>query len=171
MQVRNGGLVFAWLKPSVRAFIGKKIREVFFNMKKQFKLLATLLCCIVTFATVACGKASDVEYSITVDLSAYEFESETVTLLDYMNKLVEDGKMTFTTSGSGEMILITAINGQKQTTKSYWMLYTNDDTEGVAGTEYGSYEYEGQTLGMANFGAASLNVKDGCVYVWVYQTY
>lgn len=140
-------------------------------MKKQFKLLATLLCLVVAFATVACGKSSDFEYVIEVDLSAYEFESETVTLLDYMNKLVEDGKMTFTTSGSGEMILITAINGKEQTTKSYWMLYTNDDTEGIASTEYGSYEYAGQTLGSANFGAASLNVKDGCVYVWAYKTF
>lgn len=140
-------------------------------MKKQFKLLATLLCIVVVFATVACGNTSDLEYVIEADLSAYEFDSETVTLLDYMNKLAEDGKMTFTTSGSGEMTMITAINGTSQTTKSYWMIYTNDDTAGVASTDYGFYEYEGQTLGMANFGAASLNVKDGCVYVWAYQTF
>lgn len=140
-------------------------------MKKQLKLLAALLCLVVAFATVACGNVSDLECVIEVDLSAYEFDSETVTLLDYMNKLAEDGKMTFTTDGSGEMTMITAINGTSQTTKSYWMLYTNDTTEGVASTEYGSYEYKGQTLGMANFGAASLNVKDGCVYVWTYQTF
>lgn len=168
--MRNGGLVLRAVNLPSEPLSVENTGGIF-NIKKQFKLLATFICFIVAFATVACGKESDFEYAITADLSAYEFESETITLLDYMNKLAKDGEMTFSMSGSGEMTMITSINGKEQTTKSYWMLYTNDDTAGVASTEYGSYEYAGQTLGMANFGVASLNVKDGCVYVWVYQTF
>lgn len=141
-------------------------------MKKLYKLLIAVVCVIVAFASVGCNNVSDrSECAITVDLSAYSFDSETVTLLDYMGKMSAEGKLTYETSGSGDFIMITSINGMSQKGSSYWMLYTNDTTEGVASTEYGSYEYNGETLGMANFGAASLVVKDGCVYVWAYQAF
>ncbi len=85
-------------------------------------------------------------------------------LLDVMKLAQTEGKLTFTESNG----MIMSINGKENTADwSYcWMLYTSD--EEMSTTAYGTYEYEGQTLGGANLGAGALPVVDGEIYVWVY---
>ncbi|MGN1372835.1 MAG: DUF4430 domain-containing protein [Candidatus Coproplasma sp.] len=130
------------------------------NLKKSW--IALLLCLIATvFGVCFVGCNKEVEpVAITVS-QAYDGE----TLLQYMEDMQKDGELSFTVSDG----MVTGINGTSQTTNTYWMLYTSD-TEN-ANTAWGTYEYDGQTLGSAIYGAESLTVKNGCVYVWVFTTF
>lgn len=134
------------------------------NFKKNW--LALLLCLVATvfgMCFVGCKKNVDANaerVAITV-VNATENES----LLEYMEGLQKDGELTFTI----EKGMVTAINGITQTTNTYWMLYTSD-TEN-ANTAWGTYTYDGQELGSSTLGAESLNVKNGCVYVWVFTKF
>ena len=65
--------------------------------------------------------------------------------------------------------MVTSINGITQTANTYWMLYTSDEDN--ANTGWGTYDYDGKSLGSAIYGAESLTVKDGCVYVWVFTKF
>lgn len=65
--------------------------------------------------------------------------------------------------------MITELDGTKNSTKSFWMLYTTDEAN--ANTAWGTYEYNGATLGSAVLGAGELLVAQGETYVWVYQTF
>ena len=65
--------------------------------------------------------------------------------------------------------MVTSINGKANTTNSYWMLYTSDAEN--ANNSWGTVEYEGNTYGSAMYGADSLTIKDGCLYIWEYQTF
>lgn len=129
-------------------------------MKKRW--LAVLLCVIAAVfgvCFIACNKNPD-PVAITVSEA-----TDGETLLEYMNGLEEDGTLKFTVNDG----MVTSINGVSNTTNSYWMLYTSDSDN--ANTEWGTYEYNGQTLGSATLGAESLTVVNGCVYVWVYTTF
>ena len=88
-------------------------------------------------------------------------------LIDVMEQAKADGELTYETSNG----MITSINGKVNPADwSYcWMLYTSDSS--MASTEYGTYEYEGQTLGGAVLGVEALPVVDGGIYVWVYQKF
>ena len=44
-------------------------------------------------------------------------------------------------------------------------------SEEMANTAWGTYEYNGETLGSAIVGAEALPVVDGEVYIWVYQSF
>jgi hypothetical protein len=49
------------------------------------------------------------------------------------------------------------------------MLYTSDsDNSNVA---WGEIEYDSNVYGSAILGAEMLTVKDGCLYIWVYQSF
>ncbi len=128
-------------------------------MKKR--LLWVLLCIVTVFGVcfAACNKTPD-PVAITVSDS-----TEGETLYEYMCELEEKGELSFSSNDG----MITQLNGVSNTTNSYWMLYT-DDAEN-SNTAWGTYEYEGKTLGSAKLGASSLVVVDGCVYVWVYETF
>ncbi|MGN0823589.1 MAG: hypothetical protein ACI4MB_00815 [Candidatus Coproplasma sp.] len=135
------------------------------NFKKNW--LAFLLCIVVAafgVAFAACNKnavdANDERVAITV-VNATENES----LLDYMQTLQGDGKLTYTIDNG----MVTSINGINQTTNTYWMLYTSDTDN--ANDAWGTCEYNGQTLGSATLGAERLKVKEGCVYVWVFTKF
>lgn len=132
-------------------------------MKKR--LLWVLLCIVTVFGVcfAACNKTPD-PVAITVSDS-----TEGETLYEYMCDLEEKGELSFEYSDSQYGAYVTAINGVSNTTNSSWMLYT-DDAEN-SNNAWGTYEYEGKTLGSASLGAGSLVVVDGCVYVWVYETF
>lgn len=135
-------------------------------MKKKW--LALLLCVIAAVFGVcftACNKNDDVEPVVITVSEAAENES----LLDYMNGLQEDGKLTFTYSMSTYGAYITSINGISAATNTYWALYTNDTNADVNSGL--TYDYNGETLSYSNLGASGLEVVNGCVYVWVYTTF
>ena len=132
------------------------------------------IACVFSF--VACGeeekplvvKDSDTCIVITVSSKQMNVTADT-TLLDYMNSLKNDNKIEFTTSGSGEMIMVASIYG-KENAADYsecWMLYTSDADN--ANTAWGEIEYNGNVYGSAVLGAASLKVKEDCLYIWVYK--
>jgi hypothetical protein len=88
-----------------------------------------------------------------------------VTVLEYMSQMEENGELSFTIENG----MITKINGTKNGTNSYWMLYTNDAEN--SNTAWGTYEYKENTYGSAVLGAESLQIKAGSTYIWLYQTF
>ena len=146
-------------------------------MKRKITSIFTLLLAVVFSALFlfACDKkgggkvdASVVEQSesllvIRVD----ELEGE-ATLLDVMNYLKDEEKITFVSESSKYGEAIISINGVKGgvTDNPCWMTYTSDTDEVNASLAWGGYEYQGQMLGSCNFGMSSMPVKAGCIYVW-----
>ena len=131
-------------------------------MKRKLSVLLASLLCMVTlcFAFVGCQKGDVDDVVITV-----ENASQDQTLLSYMQALQEEGTLLFTVSDG----MVIKINGTANAGASYWMLYTTD-TEN-ANTSWGTYEYNGETLGSAALGVGELVVKNGATYVWTYQTF
>ena len=84
-------------------------------------------------------------------------------LIEVMEYLQEENALAFEVSGG----MVTSINQKANGANEFWMLYTSD-TE-MANTAWGTYEYEGQTLGSAIVGAEALPVVDGGIYIWAYQ--
>lgn len=120
------------------------------------------------FSLFACADrnvaAEDSLFAFTVDSEDYAV-TEGMTVKDYMDKLAADGKVSFTVSDG----MIAKINGKPNTFNSYWMLYT-DDAE-TSNEDWGTYCYNGKTLGSAMLGAEVLVVRDGCTYAWVYTKF
>lgn len=133
------------------------------------------IACVFSF--VACGeegnkplKVTDSDTCVVITVSSNQMNvTADTTLLDYMNSLKNDNKIEFTTSGSGEMIMVASIYG-KENAADYsesWMLYTSDADN--ANTAWGEIEYNGNVYGSAVLGVASLKVKEDCLYIWVYK--
>ena len=89
-------------------------------------------------------------------------------LIEVMQALRADEQLTFTQDSQGMVI---AINGKENAAdwSGCWMLYTSD--EELSNTAWGTYDYNGETLGSAVLGADSLLVVNGEVYVWVYTSF
>ena len=136
-------------------------------MKRRFVSLFTL--CILLFATAfsfaACGEKKENVEDVVIRIE--EPVVEGTTLLDIMEDLQTEGKLTFTVSDG----MITEINGVKNTVtyNPCWMLYTSDANN--SNTAWGTYDYEGVTLGSATVGAGELMVSEGETYVWTYQSF
>ena len=122
-----------------------------------FSILLSIAFCL---SFVACDKEAQ-PVVITVSNEA----KEGMTLVEYMEDMQKNGEISFTVQGG----MMTEINGVKNGTNSYWMLYTSDADN--ADTSWGTYEYNNQTLGSAVLGAESLVVAVGAIYIWVYQTF
>ena len=130
-------------------------------MKKLMKFTALLLAFVTLIACLtACTKPDNGTNENVVVVTATN-AADNVTLDAHM---IDSGVDFKVTNG-----MVTEINGKANTTNSFWMLYTSD-TEN-SNTAWGSYEHEGKTLGSAALGATELVVKNGCVYVWVYETF
>ena len=126
----------------------------------------TLLLAIVLSSPslIACNKNKSTEpVVITANFSKYDLENKT--LKDFMIILQNEEKLSFTSSNG----MIDSINGISNTTNSYWMLYT-DDTE-LSNNAWGTIEYNGKTYASAMYGFEDLTLKDGCIYIWSYQTF
>ncbi len=137
-------------------------------MKKFFALIASFLAVFACCFAVACKdkgpvKADENTVVITASESSFDFNGKT--LKAYMDDLQDKGKLTYTISNG----MVTAINGKSQTLNSYWMLYTSDTDN--ASMEWGTLEYEGDLYGSATCGVDLLVVKEGCIYIWAYQTF
>lgn len=90
---------------------------------------------------------------------------EDLTLIEYINTLDEYKDMFVIENG-----MVTSIDGIANTANwsHSWMIYTSD-TE-MANTAWGEIEYKGNVYGSAILGASQLKVKNGCLYIFVYQS-
>jgi len=88
-------------------------------------------------------------------------------LLDVMEYLQEKENFTFVVENG----MLTSLNGKANTAdfSRCWMLYTSDAE--LANSEWGTYTYEGVTLGSAIVGANMLPVVKDEVYVWYYASF
>ena len=93
--------------------------------------------------------------------------TDTTTLVDYMNSLKDDGQLTFEINNG----MVSSVNGIDNPAdwSSCWMLYTSDSDS--SNTAWGTIEYNGDVYGSAVLGAESLIIKDGCMYIWVSQSF
>lgn len=137
-------------------------------MKKFLTLFASLFTLLVCCLVSACGEKDPItadENTVIITASDSSFDFDGKTLKDFMDYLQDNGKFTY----SIENGMVTAINGKSNTSKSFWMLYTSDSEN--ANREWGVFEHEGTVYGSAVLGAEALPVKEGCIYVWAYQTF
>lgn len=148
-------------------------------MKQRKKWLAVLLA-VVSMAVCAllfgCNQktcAYTVEKNEETLLVVKADETKTdVSLFDVLKELAEGKEIELTYSESEYGAYITSVNGTVPDAAKgeYWMLYTTLTTiEGdemiYSSSEYGSYDLSGTVCGMANVGASSLPMVDGCYYV------
>ena len=141
--------------------------------RKLLALIVALATITMAFMLTACGKTKfdkdKNELAITVTDSVMEITAETI-LEDYMKKLQSKEEISFKgTVDSVYGLYITEINGVKAGVSEAWMLYTTDAAN--SNSEWGSYEYDGKTLGSATLGVSNLIIKNGETYVWVLQKY
>lgn len=146
--------------------------------KRIFSLITSLVLAIaLVFSFTACGNDSeplvvkDSDTCIVITASNDQMAlTEKTTLLEYMNSLKESGKIEFTTSGSGDMIMVASIYDKENAAdwSECWMLYTSDADN--ANSAWGTVEYNGNVYGSAVLGAATLKVKEGCLYIWVFKS-
>ncbi len=121
-------------------------------------LLATLL--VSAFSFLACG--DNVE---PVAITISQAVEENTTLLKVMEEKKAAGELDFQMENG----MIVRIGETKNGTNSFWMLYTTDEEN--ANEQWGTFEWNGETLASAVLGAEALVVKQGETYVWAYQTF
>lgn len=137
--------------------------------------------------------SSSVESSVTVDykISANTTElvvftatsdvltlTDSISLKDYLDALASAGQISYEVTTSDYGYYISSVNGNAEvyetTYMTYWSIYTDLftlDNVTYATTEYGSYEYNGSSLGYASYGVSSLPCVEGYTYALVYSTY
>lgn len=143
-------------------------------MRKLFNALFSVTFSLVLLAFAGCLakkepmviKESDTYIVITVSSEQMELTA-TTTLVEYMNALKADGELDFEMANG----MVSSVNGIKNPAdwSSCWMLYTSDGDN--ANTAWGEVEYKGEVYGSAILGAESLTVKEGCLYIWIYQSF
>ena len=138
-------------------------------MKKLLTILLTLTITLTAVCFTACKKEplvikeSDVFVVIKV-----ETDKDDLTLASYMASLEEYKDMFVISNG-----MVVSINGIENPAdwSACWMLYTDDYREEFSNSQWGTIEYNEKIYNSAAFGAESLIVKDGCTYIWIYQTF
>ena len=131
-----------------------------------FSCILFVLCAV---GFTACNKGGKVEATL---LSATDTQvvirvdktDGNAVLLNAMETLQEKGELTFTLTDG----MVTALNGVENDVdyNPCWMIYTSDSE--MASAEWGTVEYDGQTLGSAALGAEDLIVAKDAIYIWKY---
>lgn len=136
-------------------------------MKKKVVSLVSLISAVLAlFSLVALAgcHTSSVTADVDVVIRATA-EQDGMTLLAVMEELQAAGELSFTVSDG----MVVELNGTKQTPSNYWILYTSDKEN--ANEQWGTFEYEGEVLGSAVSGAGELAVKEGCLYIWAFESF
>ena len=142
-------------------------------MKKLFTCMLAFLTLAISCVFVSCFqkqplviKQSDTYIVITVSDKQMSLAEDT-TLVDYMQSLKTSGELDFEIKDG----MVTSINHIENPAdfSSCWMLYTSDADN--ANTAWGEIEYNGNVYGSSVDGAERLTVKNGCLYIWVYQSF
>ena len=134
-------------------------------MKKFLVFTLTILAAFACIFAAACDREPVKADENTVFIKVTDKSYVGKTLLEYMERLSDEGRLTFEINDG----MMTSINGKSNALNSYWMLYT-DDAEN-ANDEWGKFEHEDKTYGSAVLGASELTVREGCLYVWAYQKF
>ena len=143
-------------------------------MKKNKLFAFIALLCLTLMAFVGCGKETSgtakaivAEQTETTLVIKVETVSGEVTLVEVMSGLKQAEVISYTISSG----MVTEINGKANAAdySSCWMLYTSDSE--LANAQWGTYVYNGETLGSAIVGADTLTVTAGAYYVWYYQSF
>ncbi len=146
--------------------------------RKMISLVAFLMLATMAVEVAGCNlKKPDIGAG-NVAASVVESKDELVvikaeesvvgtTLIDLMEILKTEGSLLYEISAG----MITSINGVTNAVdfSSCWMLYTSD--EEMSNAEWGTVEYNGQALGSAIVGAEALEIAEGELYVWSYQSF
>lgn len=130
------------------------------------KIVALITLLVMAFCLSACNKDPLViNESDTFVVVKVETDKTDLTLSQYMQSLTEYNENFEIVDG-----MVVSINGIKNASdwSNCWMLYTDDAENSSMGY---SVEYKGKKYGSAIYGAESLIVKDGCLYIWVYQSF
>lgn len=144
-------------------------------MKKTSKIISLFLVIMLLACTVLLSgckseplviKDSETCIVIKTTKEAMDGNSDML-LIDYMDKLADEGKMTCKISNG----MVTSINGIDNPAdfSSCWMLYTSDTENSNAA--WGTVEYDGKLYGSAISGAETLKIKPDQLYIWVYQSF
>lgn len=142
-------------------------------MKKFLNTIIVISLSFFIFSIFGCSskeplviKESDTYIVITASNEQMDI-TNTTTLVDYMNSLKADGQLTFEINNG----MVSSVNGIDNPSdwSSCWMLYTSDLDN--ANSAWGTIEYNGNIYGSAILGAESLIIKDGCIYIWVFQSF
>ena len=144
-------------------------------MKKSSKIISLSLAVLILACSVLLSGCKseplvikDSETCIVIKTTAEALGGKTdMLLIDYMDKLVSEGKMTCTIVNG----MITSVNGIENPAdfSSCWMLYTSDEEN--SNTAWGTVEYDGKVYGSAISGAETLTIKPDQLYIWVYQSF
>jgi len=141
-------------------------------MKKFKSCIAIIALVIAMILCVGCDpkdpiviKESDTFIVINVTSEQMTISGDTK-LVDYMEMLKTKELLDFKIKDG----MITEVNGIENPAdwSSCWMIYTNDTA--TSNPAY-SIEYNGKKYASANYGAESLVIKDGCTYIWYYQSF
>ena len=128
-------------------------------MKKK---IALILLCVVLSCAFLCG-CSPVKKDKVVLTPSQEYVGQTLSV--YMQAEKDQNKLDFTIENS----MVVSLNGVKNTTNTYWMLYTDDAANSDA--DWGTITHEGKTYALASLGAESIVIADGCTYIWVFTKF
>lgn len=93
---------------------------------------------------------------------------EGATVFNAMQWLKEKGELDFTSESSayGESLL--SLNGKENPAdwSFYWQFYVCDEAQGNVDS---TYDYQGTTCYYANAGISGITVKEGGVYLWIFE--
>ena len=144
-------------------------------MKKTTKIISLALAIMLLACTVFLSGCKseplvikDSETCIVIKTTNEAMGDKTdMLLIDYMDKLAAEGKMTCKISNG----MVTSINGIDNPVdfSSCWMLYTSDAEN--SNTAWGTVEYDGKQYGSAISGAEALKIKPDQLYIWVFQSF
>lgn len=144
-------------------------------MKKTTKIISLVLAIMLLACTVLLSGCKseplvikDSETCIVIKTTQEAMgDKNDMLLIDYMNKLADEEKMTCKISNG----MVTSINGIDNPAdfSSCWMLYTSDEEN--ANTAWGTVQYDGKEYGSAVSGAEALKIKPDQLYIWVFQSF
>ena len=144
-------------------------------MKKTTKIISLALATMLLACTVLLSGCKseplvikDSETCIVIKTTKEAMGDKTdMLLIDYMDKLAAEGKMSCKISNG----MVTSINGIDNPAdfSSCWMLYTSDAEN--SNTAWGTVEYDGKEYGSAISGAETLKIKPDQLYIWVFQSF
>ena len=134
-------------------------------MKKTIKLLALILTFVMAFTLVGCKRnpVTVDEDSVIITANFKDYEIEGKTLLEFMEILMGEEKLTYEFSEG----MFTSINGKANTLNTFWMIYTDDESN--YNFDWGTLEYKEKVYGSAIYGAGELPLTDGATYILIYQ--
>ena len=112
----------------------------------------------------ASGVKADPTQFVKIVASSQKADLANMTLEGYMDVLVGEGELDYTSSNG----MIVSVNGtaNDDSTWTYWMIYSND-ADYTTSAYY--IEYEGTRYDQTLLGFSTLPVQDGCTYVLAYH--